>query len=99
LIEAAHAGTLPEEDRAELELGLIAYWRQRLGLLDAGAAEAIVSLREHEEAGPLLRALEEWLHHPSPAPVADVGALLAPYRDLPAETLTEFTERAAQEAR
>ncbi len=43
-------------------------------------------LREHEEAGPLLRRLEDWLHRPAgSAEPVDVAALLAPYQAIPAD--------------
>jgi hypothetical protein len=34
-----------------------------------------------------LRCLEDWLHRPDAPEDVDVGALLAPYRDLPADAL------------
>jgi hypothetical protein len=86
----AVAGRLPKERLAELERLLLAYWRRRLGLEARPAAEAILRLREHEEAGTLLRELERWLHAPpaTRAPV-DVGALLRPYENLPADAAEE----------
>ena len=80
------AGQLDEEGRAELELTLIAFWRRRLGLGDLGTLEALAQLKQHEEAGPLIRRLEEWLHRPGQAQVVDVDDLLTPYRSLPAES-------------
>jgi len=88
LVERAVAGELPREEHARLELGLIALWRRRLGLEDADAADAVARLRAHADAGPLLRALEEWLHRPKAARAdVDVAALLAPYRALAPEEL------------
>jgi hypothetical protein len=43
-------------------------------------------LREHAEAGPLVRQLEAWLHRPEPASDSEIQKLLAPYqhvRDAP----------------
>jgi len=85
LVEEAMAGTLSGEDRAVLELALIAFWREKLGLESATVAESLATLKEHDEAGPLVRRLEEWLHHPAPDRDVDVAALLSPYQDLPAE--------------
>ena len=48
-------------------------------------ADAVVRLKEHREAGALLRALEDWLHRPPGSASVDVAAVLAPYRDVPAE--------------
>ncbi|MEW6073454.1 MAG: hypothetical protein AB1726_12800 [Planctomycetota bacterium] len=87
LVEAARAGTLSGEERAELELALIALWRRRLGLAETGSAAAVAALRDHAEAGPLLRALEDWLHRPGSRARSSVAELLAPYRDLPAGAL------------
>ena len=84
MVEAAAAGSLPPAERARLELGLLALWRRRLGLADRSPAEIFVVLKDHPEAGPLLRGLESWLHAPDAAGKADVGDLLAPYRGLPA---------------
>ena len=44
--------------------------------------EALSALREHEEAGQLLRSLEDWLHRPDPPQEVDVEALLRPYADV-----------------
>lgn len=87
LVESARAGTLSREDRARLELSLVAYWRRRLALDELRPHEALSKLREHAEAGPLLRSLEAWLHAPAREREIDVAALLAPYRDLPADAL------------
>ena len=85
LVESAIAGRLPDSERAKLERMLLNFWRRRLDLQEADPAIAIARLREHEEAGPLLCALEEWLHRPHPPQHVDLSALLKPYR-------TESTE-------
>lgn len=97
LVRRAIRGELSRGERAALELSLVALWQRRLGLAEAEPAAALSTLREHAQAGPLLRGLEEWLHRPERAEV-DVGALLAPYRELAAEELVlpEQAERAAR---
>ena len=86
LVDAALAGTLSEGQHAELERLLIGYWRKRLKLEHVGPAEAIRLMREHEEAGALLRKLEEWLHKPGArAEAAEIAALLRPYQELKSE--------------
>jgi hypothetical protein len=87
LVERAAQGTLSPEERGRLELALIALWRRRLGLEGSDAAGALAALRTHAEAGPLLAGLEAWLHRPRPPEAVDLAALLAPYRDLPADAL------------
>ncbi len=84
LVEQAAAGALSHDGQAQLERLLILHWRQRLGLETRDPADALAVLRQHPEAGALLRALEDWLHRPPGASASDVNALLAPYRNVPA---------------
>ncbi len=86
LVEQAVRGELDPRQQARLERLLVATWRQQLGLEGLPPAEALRRLREDQQAGALLRALEAWLHHPpGRAAPPDLDALLAPYRDQPAE--------------
>jgi hypothetical protein len=87
LVERAIDGRLSREERASLELSLLAYWRGRLRVEERSPVESLALLREHPEAGPLLRGLEDWLHRPAPRAEVDVASLLAPYRDLPPDAL------------
>lgn len=100
LVERAMAGTLSRREQADLEFSLVAYWRRRLGLAHTGARDALATLHAHPEAGPLLRSLEAWLHHPTPPRDLDLTALLAPYRELPQDALDPSEpERSAAGAR
>jgi hypothetical protein len=98
LVDAAMAGELDAGRRAELERLLIGYWRRRLELEHLPPARFMAVLHEHEQAGPLLRRLEDWLHRPagSSEPV-DVAALLAPYQSIPADEEDEETTPASAE--
>jgi hypothetical protein len=93
LVERAIDGRLSREDRARLELSLLAYWRKELGLEDRRPEEVIAAMRAHARAGPLLESLEVWLHRPPRTPGArggaeiDLASLLAPYRDLPPDAI------------
>jgi hypothetical protein len=90
LIDEALAGNLSEGRRAELERLLIGYWRKRLKLEQAAPAQFMAVLRGHDEAGPLLRTLEDWLHRPEgTAEPIDVAALLKPYRTITADLVEE----------
>lgn len=85
MVEAAMHGRLDDTRRAELERLLFAHWRERLALRDMRTAQAIATLRAHDEAGALLRQLEQWLHAPpsdDARAAVDVQRLLAPYRDV-----------------
>lgn len=88
LLEDAMSGRLPPEKHSELELTLVAWWRRHLNMDDLPAAEAISRLRGHEQAGPLLRQLESWLHQPADRrEQTDLGELLKPYEAMPASAL------------
>ena len=87
LVEGALAGKLSQAQLAELERALFAFWRKRLKLERAEPSQAIAAMRADAKAGPLLAELEDWLHRPGPARPADVGQLLAPYRELPADAV------------
>jgi hypothetical protein len=87
LVEGAVAGRLPPARLAELERTLIAYWERRLHVGDQKPMAALAELRQHPEAGPLLRQLESWLHRPGGGAAVDVAALLAPYQNAPAADL------------
>lgn len=93
-VDAAVAGELSPTELAELERVLFAFWRNRLGLNDLPAAEAMRKVLDHPESGELLRQVEVWLHHPDAGGEVDVASLLAPYRDLPADAMTEPSREA-----
>lgn len=96
LVEEARKSELSNERRAELERLLVAHWRKRKGLDDMPAAKAVAQLRSDDEAGPLLRQLEEWLHRPVDASrsAVDVAALLAPYEHVTAESVSGGAQHA-----
>jgi len=85
MVQAAVAGHLEPAQRAELERLLLSYWRRKLDLEDKRPTDAMVELRQHAEAGQLLRQLEDWLHRPDPPEAVDIAELLEPYRQLPNE--------------
>jgi hypothetical protein len=61
---------------------LVAFWRKRLDLDSLPTNQAIQQIKQHPQAGPLLRQLEEWLHSPTPPPDLDLPRLLEPYRQI-----------------
>jgi hypothetical protein len=82
LVERAAAGKISADDKATLERMLITHWQRRLNLTNANGDELIHRLREHSEAGVLLRALEDWLHRPPGRGEVRVEEFLAPYQQL-----------------
>jgi hypothetical protein len=93
LVEDAVAGRRDTVRLAELERTLILYWTRRLHLVSCKPADALVVLRGHPEAGPLLQQLEIWLHRPQTWSKIDVSALLAPYQNLPPDALPTAPEK------
>ena len=91
LVEQAADGTLSVEGKGRLERMLLGYWRHRLDLRELDMSAALARLRQHAEAGRLLRALEDWLHRPPGVASVDVAAELAPYREVPAGGM--FTDK------
>jgi hypothetical protein len=79
LIMKAAAGELSNDGKAHLERLLLSCWRERLHLAELSPGDAMVALRQHPEAGILLRALEDWLHRPPGVAHVDIQALLKPY--------------------
>jgi hypothetical protein len=95
LVEQGMAGKLSLEQRADLERALLGYWKKRLQLDNEKPATAFQQLRQHADAGPLLSQLEKWLHKPGVQDQVDVGTLLKPYQNLPADALQLAPERTA----
>jgi hypothetical protein len=93
LVEAAIQGDLEHAQKAELERVLLGYWRERLELENLDAMASLMALREHPDAGQLLRRLEEWLHQPPGRQEkdVDVAALLEPYQAAAPQVTSEAT--------
>lgn len=91
LVQQAIAGELDLEGQASLERLLLSYWRERLGLQAETQAAAVRAMRQHADAGELLRAVEAWLHRPGHAPAdqAEVQSLLARYQGVAASSETK----------
>ena len=80
LLESARTGSLDADGRAQLERLVLGFWRERLHLTDLPVPEAVHRLRNHPEAGGLLREVESWLHSgKSTASETHMAALLLPY--------------------
>lgn len=82
LVLAAADRTMSVEERGQLELLLLAHLGERAGVSELNRAGAIAALRQTADAGPLLTAVESWLHRPGPVEDrrATVSVLLAPFR-------------------
>lgn len=85
-IESALNNQMDQSQYAELERMLIGFWQKRLGLDGLTPHEALIQIKNHAEAGPLIRQLEKWMHSPTAQHDYDLASLLKPFRDLPANT-------------
>jgi hypothetical protein len=113
LLLAAAKRLLSAEEQGRLELLLLHYWRERSEIGTDGMAESIRKLRSQPDAGPILLAVEQWLHRSRKGTAnesgrwpAEVQKLLEPLcrqiackpPELGTPELGTSTERAAGEA-
>jgi len=89
LVEAAVGGGMSVADQGRLELLLIWFWSERLGLQSLSPADAIGRIRADATAGKLLVTIERWLHGRGGANISkeELAALLEPYRSIAAVDL------------
>ena len=87
LTEMAIRGELNDHQKAELEMALLQFWQQKLGLEHEPPGQALQQIRRHPEAGQLILALEGWLHRPAPQNVENLEELLEPYRKSDADAV------------
>jgi hypothetical protein len=83
MLERASRGELSADEKATIERLLLNHWQHKLALTDVVPAHAMRSMREHPEAGVLLRSLENWFHRPPGTIVNEqpnLATLLEPYR-------------------
>lgn len=82
LVTSAASGDLTDLERAKLERLVLGHWKQKIPeLKNLPPAKALVELRTHPEASPLILKLEEWLHAPNPTfSQSDISALLDPFK-------------------
>ena len=85
LVAAAATGEISLDERTLLERLVMGFWREELALPELRMAEALARLKQHPQAGALLRALERWLHQRGGGSIDEVNSLLEIYRqpDLP----------------
>ncbi len=74
LIRAAAGGQMSIGDKARLELLLVHHFRQQASLPELDMARSIQLLRQHSQAGPIIAAVEQWLHAASSAESSNAGA-------------------------
>ncbi len=98
-LKAAMEGELNTSQLAELERFVVEFWRRRLRMSEVPVNQVILKLRNHDEAGPLLKQLEKWIHAPAGGQRSELGGqrsegselarLLEPYRTIRLDDLGE----------
>ena len=84
-LQAVQDGDANPTMYAELERMLFGFWRRKLELEQDPPATALGKIHQHEEAGPLMRQLEQWMHNPAADKNVSLSELLEPFRNLPAD--------------
>ncbi|MGB8167399.1 MAG: hypothetical protein WCF18_07900 [Chthoniobacteraceae bacterium] len=92
LLEAAIAGKLDTGQKLQLERLLLTSWRSRFGISAHDLPAARSRLRDHPEAGVLLRALEQWLYQKPGTTAMDLEAEFSPYGTLENRSASLQTE-------
>jgi hypothetical protein len=88
-LSRAYDQKLEPKEYAELERMLLAMWRRRLKLENVPTDQALRQIRDHKDAGPLMRQIENWMHSPKPLHEVDLPTLLKPYQGIPATALDQ----------
>jgi hypothetical protein len=84
LVEKAANKSITAEEKARMEQILFQYWGALLRLDHLNSVEQLRRILDHEEAGALLRTVEQWLYQPdSEIPPEEINKILKPYMDLP----------------
>lgn len=85
---AMESGELTSEQKADLDMRVLNFWRSRRELSGLAVADSLVKLKQDAQAGPLLKGLEKWFYSRS-----------APNRDQIVELLNPMSALVAKEAR
>jgi len=96
LVEKAADKTISSKEKALMEHILFVYWSNALELDHLDDAEQLRRILEHEEAGALMRAVEQWLYQPaSDVTPEEITDKLEPYMDLDMNELPELAKIAS----
>jgi len=99
LVQKAALKTISTKEKALLEHILFLYWGKKLELDHLDDAEQLRRILDHEEAGELLRTVEQWLYQPAAAISAEaISDTLEPYMQLDMKDLPELATDALRAA-
>jgi len=89
LSDAVNSSAFDAARKAELEGLIVGFWRERKGLRELSAKDALTTLRSDSDAGPLLEQLERWLYDRPSQETVDLNEILAPMKSLLTEGLDD----------
>lgn len=78
------SGALSVEDKADLDIRILNFWRERRQLSDLSPGDALAKLKNDDEAGPLLLGLERWFYSRHAPDREEIMSLLEPLARLAA---------------
>ena len=78
------SGSLSVEDKADLDIRILNFWRERRQLDDLSPGDALAKLKNDDEAGPLLLGLERWFYSRHAPDREEIMSLLEPLARLAA---------------
>jgi hypothetical protein len=81
---ALEAGALSVEDKADLDIRILNFWREQRHLDDLPPGEALAKLKDDDEAGPLLVGIERWFYSRHAPDRREIMSLLEPIARLAA---------------
>ena len=80
--QAMDSGELSSEQKADLDMRVLTFWRTRRDLSGLAVADSLVKLKQDEQAGPLLKGLEKWFYSRSAPTRDEIVTLLNPMSEM-----------------
>lgn len=74
--QAMDAGELTAEQKAQLDMKVLNFWRARRNIEEESVSEALTVLKSDEQAGPLLTGLERWFYSRNAPDSAEIRGML-----------------------
>jgi hypothetical protein len=92
---ALESGKLSGEDKADLDIRILSFWRERRHLDNLPPGDALAELKNDDEAGPLLVGIERWFYSRHAANREEIMSLLEPLARLAASADATVREDAS----
>jgi len=86
---ALQSGELNAQDKADLDVRILNFWRERRHLADVPVADALTQLKTDHQAGPLLIGVEQWFYNRHVPDRDEIASLLEPLSQLATSDIKE----------